>query len=36
MKKAFFQAVCPLEIGDKVAIKLDKKAHAGETPLDAL
>lgn len=36
MKSELFHAVCPLEIGDKVAIKLDRKSQQTETPLDAL
>mgnify|MGYP004568627199 CR=1 FL=1 len=30
MKAEFFRAVCPLEIGDTVAIKLDSKAQQTE------
>lgn len=36
MKAEVFHAVCPLEIGDKVAIKMDRKSQQTETPLDAL
>ena len=36
MKAEFFHAVCPLEIGDTVAIKLDNKAQQTEAMPEAL
>ena len=36
MKAEVFNAVCPLEIGDKVAIKMNRESQTAEKPLDAL